>query len=124
MRYCTHADIFLDWTFGGVDWGDVCQGKSINWMSLEEAVEAQKTEPRKIMMDVYTKWCGPCKMMMANTFTNENVIDYVNANFYAVKFDAESPDPITFQGNEFTNPTYNPNAKEEMACTNFPGLCK
>ena len=92
----------------GVTFG---QGKSIHWMSLEEAVEAQQTEPRKIMMDVYTKWCGPCKMMMANTFTNENVIDYVNANFYAVKFDAESPDPITFQGNEFTNPTYNPNAK-------------
>ena len=37
------------------------------------------------MMDVYTKWCGPCKMMMANTFTNANVIEYINANYYAVK---------------------------------------
>jgi thiol-disulfide isomerase/thioredoxin len=57
-------------------------------MSIEEAVEAQKKEPKKIMMDVYTKWCGPCKMMMANTFTNADVIEYLNAN-YAVKFDAE-----------------------------------
>ena len=32
------------------------QAASINWMSLEEAVEAQKKEPRKIMMDVYTQW--------------------------------------------------------------------
>ena len=93
---------------GGLAWG---QAASINWMSLEEAVAAQQKEPRKIMMDVYTKWCGPCKMMMANTFTNANVIEYINANYYAVKFDAESPDPVTFQGNEFTNPTYDPNRR-------------
>jgi len=87
------------------------QAASINWISLEEAVAAQQKEPRKIMMDVYTQWCGPCKMMMANTFTNANVIEYVNENYYAVKFDAESPDPVTFQGTEFTNPDYNPSAR-------------
>ena len=87
------------------------QAASINWISLEEAVAAQQKEPRKIMMDVYTQWCGPCKMMMANTFTNANVIEYVNANYYAVKFDAESPEPVTFQGTEFTNPDYDPNRR-------------
>ena len=80
-------------------------------MSLEEAVAAQQKEPRKIVMDVYTKWCGPCKMMMANTFTNASVIEYINSNYYAVKFDAESPDPGTYQGNEFKNPTYDPNRR-------------
>ena len=93
---------------GGLAWG---QAASINWMSLEEAVAAQQKEPRKIVMDVYTKWCGPCKMMMANTFTNASVIEYINSNYYAVKFDAESPDPVTFQGNEFKNPTYDPNRR-------------
>ena len=93
---------------GGLAWG---QAASINWMSLEEAVAAQQKEPRKIVMDVYTKWCGPCKMMMANTFTNANVIEYINSNYYAVKFDAESPDPVMFQGNEFKNPTYDPNRR-------------
>ena len=87
------------------------QAASIQWISLEEALEAQKREPRKIMMDVYTQWCGPCKMMMANTFTNANVIEYVNANYYAVKFDAESPDPVTYMGQVFTNPNYDPNAR-------------
>ena len=93
---------------GSLAFGQVA---SINWISLEEAVVAQQKEPRKIMMDVYTKWCGPCKMMMANTFTNANVIEYVNAHYYAVKFDAESPDPVTFQGTEFTNPDYDPNRR-------------
>ena len=76
-------------------WTAMAQQTSINWMSLEEAVAAQQDEPRKIMMDVYTQWCGPCKMMMRNTFTNADVISYINANYYAVKFDAESPGPVT-----------------------------
>lgn len=63
-------------------------------------------EPRKIVMDVYTSWCGPCKMMMANTFTNPDVIAYLNQNFYAVKFDAESKDPIRFKGHTFENPNF------------------
>ena len=54
------------------------QAASINWMSFEEALVAQQESPRKIMMDVYTQWCGPCKMMMANTFTNANVIEYLS----------------------------------------------
>ncbi len=87
------------------------QYSGINWMSLEEAIAAQKKEPKKIVMDVYTQWCGPCKMMMRNTFTSEDVIAYLNANYYAVKFDAESPDPVTYQGKEFTNPGWNPNAR-------------
>ncbi|NQX91200.1 MAG: thioredoxin fold domain-containing protein [Flavobacteriales bacterium] len=87
------------------------QSVGINWMTIEEAVEAQKKEPRKIMVDVYTKWCGPCKMMMKNTFTNPDVINYINANFYAVKFDAEGPDAVMFRGQEFSNPDYNPESK-------------
>ena len=78
----------------------------VNWMSLEEAVIAQKNEPRKIVMDVYTSWCGPCKMMMANTFTNPDVIAFMNQNYYSVKFDAESKDPINFKGHLFENPGY------------------
>lgn len=96
--------------FGSLGTG-LAQYSGINWMSLEEAIAAQKEEPRKIVMDVYTQWCGPCKMMMRNTFTSEDVIAYMNANYYAVKFDAESPDPVTYQGKTFTNPGWNPNAR-------------
>ena len=41
----------------------LAQQAEVNWMSLEEAVAAQQDEPRKIVMDVYTQWCGPCKMI-------------------------------------------------------------
>lgn len=85
--------------------------QEINWISMEEAVEAQKETPKKIIMDAYTVWCGPCKMLDKNTFHNKDVVTYINENFYAVKFNAEGNETVNFQGKEFTNPNFNPNTK-------------
>jgi thioredoxin-related protein len=95
----------------GLSFSINAQEAKIHWMTVEEVTEAMKKEPRKVMMDVYTSWCGPCKMMMANTFTNPNLISYVNENFYAVKLDAEHPGPIEYQGTTYNNPTYDPNRR-------------
>ncbi|WP_026754990.1 thioredoxin fold domain-containing protein [Sediminibacter sp. Hel_I_10] len=84
--------------------------QEIKWMTFEEALAAQKKNPKKIMMDVYTSWCGPCKMLDKNTFHNKDVVAYVNKHFYAVKFNAEGNDVITYKGQTFSNPNY----KEEM----------
>jgi len=81
---------------------------SINWMSMNEALEAQKKEPKKIFMDVYTTWCGPCKMLDRNTFSDKNVIEYINENYYAVKFNAEGNESVTYQDFTYTNPNYRP----------------
>jgi thioredoxin-related protein len=83
--------------------------QKINWMSLEEAVAAQKVTPKKIFIDAYTVWCGPCKMLDKNTFSNKDVINYVNKNYYAVKFNAEGNETIKFKDQTFTNPNFNPN---------------
>lgn len=96
------------------------QKKKINWMSLEEAVAAQEVQPKKIMMDVYTSWCGPCKMLDKNTFQNADVVDYVNENYYAVKFNAEGNNAVNFKDQVFSNPNYDPkrsgrNAQHELA---------
>ncbi len=98
--------LFLPLLLGALTVTTFAQQAHVQWMSLEEAAEAQKTEPRQVMMDVYTQWCGPCKMMMANTFTNKDVIAYLNKNYYPVKFDAESSDPVTFKGKTYENPGY------------------
>lgn len=76
--------------------------KSIQWLTLEEAQELAKKEPRKVIMDVYTDWCGWCKKMDKTTFADEQVVEYVNKNFYAVKLNAESKETINFKGQEFT----------------------
>lgn len=86
----------------------VAQNSQINWMTFEEALAAQKENPKKIMIDAYTKWCGPCKMLDKNTFSNADLAQFVNENYYAVKFNAEGNETITFKGKTYTNPRYNP----------------
>ncbi len=80
--------------------------QEINWVSLDEALKLQKENPKKIMMDVYTVWCGPCKMLDRNTFHNADVVEYVNKNYYAVKFNGEGNDVVKFNSRTFSNPNY------------------
>jgi len=80
--------------------------ETIQWMSMNEALEAQKENPKKIFMDVYTDWCGPCKLLDKKTFHNKDVANYVNENYYAVKFNAEGTEEITYQDFTYTNPNY------------------
>ena len=82
------------------------QAQEIKWLTFNEAIEAQKKNPKPIFMDVYTDWCGPCKMLDKNTFSNEEVINHINKNYYAVKFNAEGQEVIKFNGKTFTNPNY------------------
>lgn len=94
--------------------------QKINWMTFDEAMEAQKTNPKKILVDIYAKWCGPCKMMSENTFTQPQIVKYINDNYYAVKFDAEGNEKVHYQGQVFTNPNYNPNISSRGEVHEFP----
>jgi thioredoxin-related protein len=70
----------------------------VKWYTIEEAFTLAKKEPRKIMIDVYTDWCGWCKVMDSKTFSNKVIADYINSNFYAVKFNAEQKTEIALNG--------------------------
>ena len=75
----------------------------INWVSLQEADSLYKIQPKPFFVDVYTDWCGWCKRMDATTFSNQEIANYLNQNFYAVKLDAETKDSILFKGSVFKN---------------------
>ena len=47
--------------------------QEIKWISLEDAVYLQEAAPRNIIIDMYTNWCGPCKLLDRNTFSNKDV---------------------------------------------------
>ena len=93
--------------------------QKIEWMTLVQAMEAQKAEPKKIFMDVYTDWCGPCKLLDKNTFQNPDVSSYISEHYYAVKFNAEGQEEINFFDQTFTNPNYDPNRKGRNATHQF-----
>ncbi|HJW29016.1 MAG TPA: DUF255 domain-containing protein, partial [Saprospiraceae bacterium] len=77
------------------------QAQGIKWMSWNEAVEANKTAPKKIFVDVYTDWCGWCKRMDATTFQDSAVVAMMNKNFYAVKLNAEQKESIFWHDMEW-----------------------
>ena len=62
----------------------------------------QKRKARKVLIDVYTDWCGWCKRMDKNTFQKADIASYINNNYYAVKFDAEFKDDIIFNGLKYS----------------------
>lgn len=79
------------------------EGKKINWMSFKQAYELNQKAPRKIVIDVYTGWCGWCKVMDQRTFSQAAIIDYVNEHYYAVKLDAEMKEDVTIGDKTFKN---------------------
>jgi thioredoxin-related protein len=90
----------------------VNEKQEINWISWDELDQKMKHEPKKVFVDVYTDWCIHCKRMEKKTFSNPEIIKYINQNFYAVRFNAESLDTIYFKGKMFINP--NPTKKYNL----------
>jgi len=54
-----------------------------------ELLEKAKAEKKPFFVDIYAVWCGPCKWMSKNTFTNAQVGEYANQNYIAYKLDGE-----------------------------------
>lgn len=76
---------------------------TIKWLTMEEAYAKIQKEPRKVLIDVYTDWCGWCKVMDRETFKNKEVVAYINKTYYAVKLDAEQKGVITLGDKKFTS---------------------
>lgn len=77
------------------------ENQLVKWYTIEEVQEMVKKEPRKIYIDMYTDWCGWCKVMDKKTFTDKDVAQKLNTNFYAVKFDAEGRENVEFRDQTF-----------------------
>lgn len=70
----------------------------ISWMNWTEVTQQMESEPRKIFVDIYTDWCGWCKVMDRNTFQQPHIARYLNNHFYCVKFNGEQRDPVVLNG--------------------------
>lgn len=88
---------------------------AVKWLTMEQAMEKSKVEKRKLFIDVYTDWCGWCKVMDKNTFTEPIVAKLLNEKFYAVKFNAEQREDVVFNGTTYKFVAYGNSGSNQLA---------
>lgn len=89
--------------------------QEVKWYTIEEAVELNKTNPKKFFIDVYTDWCSWCKVMDKETFSHPEIAKILNENYYPIKFNAESTEPVEFHGKTFINEGTGRRATHQLA---------
>ena len=61
------------------------ENSSLKWKSFDEGMAEAKKSNKKLLVDVYTDWCGWCKKMDASTYGNAEVAAYLNQQYYKFK---------------------------------------
>lgn len=57
--------------------------------TFAQALAKAKKENKKLMVDCYTLWCGPCRYMATNIFPNDTLGAYMNEHFVCMQLDME-----------------------------------
>ncbi len=83
--------------------GSAQEKESVEWLSFEQLEDSLVRRPKKVFIDFYTDWCTYCRKMDKVVFTKPEVIDLLNKQYYAVRFNAETESAITFGGQAFIN---------------------
>lgn len=75
----------------------------LHWMNFNEGYPIAKKNKKIALIDTYTDWCGWCKKMDRDTYTNPEVIAKINKYFVPIKFNPEIRDvKYVLEGKEYT----------------------
>jgi thiol-disulfide isomerase/thioredoxin len=58
---------------------------------MEGAERKGQEEGKMLFVDVYATWCGPCKMMDRDVYSDQEVGRFMNGHFINVRMDGETP---------------------------------
>ncbi|MBR1784580.1 MAG: thioredoxin fold domain-containing protein [Bacteroidales bacterium] len=86
----------------------------VKWHSIDDAAAA-KIGSRLYFVDFYTSWCGYCKKMDRETFTDSTVAKILNRYYYPVKFDAEVQRDVVWFGKTYHPVKKGRNLQHEFA---------
>lgn len=72
----------------------------------KNALQQAETKDKLLFVDAFATWCGPCKYMDKNVFTNETVASYYNENFISYKMDVDKEKELAERYKVTSMPTY------------------
>jgi thiol:disulfide interchange protein len=70
-------------------WHTPVFSKEIHWQPFAQGIARGKNENKKIFVHFYADWCGACRIMETKTFTDPDVIAYLNEHFIPIKVNAD-----------------------------------
>lgn len=74
----------------------------IHWYDFNSGYELAVKKKKTMLVDVYTDWCGWCKVMDRETYAKSEIIDIINKDFVAIKFNPEKKDiTYTYEGKKY-----------------------
>jgi thioredoxin-related protein len=74
----------------------------LTWLSFNDGLATAKKSKKKVLVDVYTDWCGWCKKMDASTYADGEIMMYLKENYVVVKLNAESTKKLTYNTTSYT----------------------
>jgi len=66
----------------------------LTWQKFEDALNSAKQDDKTILVSFYTDWCGWCRKMDNETYTNDEVKNLLNKDFVTVKINPEKSGSI------------------------------
>ena len=103
--------LFIFLTLGCLMAG-MAHAQTVEWKTIEQAAKTDtKSNATLYFVDFYTSWCGWCKKMDKETFSNPTVALILNTYYIPVKFDAEGSTEFTWNGEKYSNTAVAPGAK-------------
>ena len=74
----------------------------IQWNSFDAGMEKAKAGHKKVLVDVYTEWCGWCAKMDTEVYSDPGVKEYLSKNFVIIKMNAEGDGKVHYKGQEYS----------------------
>jgi len=88
--------------FAGAPGDSVSDKAELPWKPFTDGFAEAKKGEKKIMVDVYTTWCGWCKRLDADTYSNPKVVAYMKDHYVSIKLNAESSTSVMYKDTSYS----------------------
>jgi thioredoxin-related protein len=102
MRPMKRFVLVLLLAFAGEAFAGGDKGTELQWKPFVNGFAEAKKMKKKVMLDVYTDWCGWCKRLDKDVYGNAKVAEYLNDHYVVIKLNAESSKVITYLDTNYT----------------------